>query len=369
MMTMAVEGVTDIELIARIGKGQFGLVYRATMKPHGLVAAKEIDCDVMAKRLGTVDWDILRDHLFAEAETLRKAAHEHVVRLFSVHYDGPKKHVYIITELCDAGLHASITNGPLPLAIARKYVRHALLGLEALHGRGMVHRDLKPANILTTRGAAKLSDFGLVTDKLVAGYASQQGYLEHLAPEVISNARTSAKSDVWAMGLTIFRLLNGEPWYADAQAALGIDWTDPPAAIHRVKYLLAAGKFAARLPWMPHVPDQWRRFVRKAMSDQPAKRYQTGGEMLTALSTLALPEGPSWECTVSSGSIVWRRAKETREEVAELKITAPLYEYNAVSQPLPGLTGRRLTHAASKRPVSRKAALAALQAFFATRTM
>jgi hypothetical protein len=46
-----------------------------------------------------------------------------------------------------------------------------------------------------------------------------------------------------------------EPWYADVQAALGIDWTDPPAAIHRVKYLLAAGKFATRLPSMPHVPE------------------------------------------------------------------------------------------------------------------
>jgi serine/threonine-protein kinase len=232
----------------------------------------------------------------------------------------------------------------------------------------MVHRDLKPANILTTGGVAKLCDFGLVTDKLVAGYASQQGYLEHLAPEVIVNARTSAKSDVWAMGLTIFRLLNGEPWYADVQAALGIDWTDRPAAIHRVKYLLAAGKFAARLPWMPHVPDSWRRFVRKAMSNQPAKRYHNGGAMLTALSTLALPEGPSWECTVSGGSIVWRRAKDTREDVAELKSAAPLYEYSAISQPLPGLTGRRLTHAASKKAVTRKVALAALQAFFATRT-
>ena len=186
--------------------------------------------------------------------------------------------MYIITELCDAGLHASIKNGPLPLAVARKYVRHALLGLEALHVRGMVHRDLKPANILTTGdSAAKLSDFGLVTDKLVAGYASQQGYLEHLAPEVIVNARTSAKSGVWAMGLTIFRLLNGEPWYADVQAALGIDWTRPYlAAISTGSNISSCrrGSSPARLPWMPHVPDQWRRFVRKAMSDQLAKRYQ-----------------------------------------------------------------------------------------------
>ncbi len=365
---MPVEGVTDIELLAQIGKGQFGLVHRATMRPHGLVAAKELDCDVMAKSLGTADWAVLRDHLFAEAETLRKAAHDHVVRVFSVHYDGPKKHVYIITELCDAGLHAAIKNGPLPLAISRKYVRHALLGLEALHGRGMIHRDLKPANILTTGGTAKLSDFGLVTDNLVAGYASQQGYLEHLAPEVITSLRTSTKSDVWAMGMTIYRLLNGEPWYADVQAALGIDWTDPPAAIHRVKYLLSAGKFAARLPWMPHVPDPWRRFIRKAMSDQPAKRFQHGGEMLTALSTLALPDEPSWDCTVAGGNIIWKRQKETREEIAELKSVAPLYDFHAISQPLPGLKGRRLTHATSKKSVSRKAAIAALQAFFATRT-
>ena len=55
--------------------------------------------------------------------------------------------------------------------------------------------------------------------------------------------------------------------------------------------------------------------------------------------------------------------------MAELKSSAPLYEYKGVSQPLSGVTGRCLTHAASKKPVTRKAALAALQAFFATRTM
>jgi hypothetical protein len=104
------------------------------------------------------------------------------------------------------------------------------------------------------------------------------------------------------------------------------------------------------------------------MSDQPARRFQNGGEMLTALSTLALPDEPSWDCTVLGGNIVWRRAKETREEIAELKSVGALYDFHAASQPLPGLTGRRLTHAASKKSVTRKAAVAALQAFFATRT-
>jgi hypothetical protein len=169
------------------------------------------------------------------------------------------------------------------------------------------------------------------------------------------------------MGMTIYRLLNGEPWYAEVLTALGIDWNDPPAAIHRVKYLLSAGKFATRLPWMPHIPDPWRRFVRKAMSDEPAKRFQNGGEMLTALSTLALPEEPSWNCIQSAGTIAWTRTKERREEVAELRYGSTRYEFRASSRPLPGLPGRQMVHAVNKNTVTRKAALAALQAFFETR--
>lgn len=212
---------------------------------------------------------------------------------------------------------------------------------------------------------AKLSDFGLVTDRFIAGYASHQGYVDHLAPEVFRDDRTSPRSDVWAMGMTLYRMLNGEPWYNEVQSTLGVDWTQP-GADKVVQALITRGGFARRLPWMPHVPNAWRRFVRKAMHDSTASRFQSGGAMLSAL-TLAVE--PSWDCSVAGGNIAWRRVtKSGRDETVTLdEVTPGRFAYLAVSSPPVGRTGRMMAHIASKAPVSRQAALTALQAFFAAR--
>jgi eukaryotic-like serine/threonine-protein kinase len=364
---LAIQGVSDIEVISHLGTGSFGTVSSGTLQPHGAVAIKEIDCKRMSRDLGVSDWNLLRDYLYREAENLRKAEHANVVRVYSVHYDDPKEHIYIVTELCDDSLETAAALGPLPLNVVHQYVRDALLGLEALHVRGMLHRDIKPGNILLKGPTAKLSDFGLVSDHLIAGYASHQGYVDHLAPEVLKDDRTSSKSDVWAMGLTVYRLLNGEPWYRDHQKVLGIDWSLPGMKSH-VQGLILAGRFAAKLPWLPHVPEAWRRFVRCAMNDNPSKRFENGGAMLTAHGSL--PRGPTWDCKVTGGNVNWKRTSKTgREELAELRTVAPgKVEFRGFSRPSPSKTGRELVHVVTKRPVKLKDALKKLQAFFATRT-
>lgn len=366
---MPTEAISEFNISAtRLGGGAFGDVYRAEAQPHGVVAAKVIDCARMSTMLGVSDWEILRQHLFAEADHLRKAEHPNVVRVFSVHYDEARERVYILTELCDGSLQSLIEDGPLPLADAKKYIRHALTGLDALHHRGMVHRDLKPGNALVKGGSCKLSDFGLVSDNLVAGYASSRGYTDHLAPEVILGRGTSARTDVWAMGLTIYRLLNGEPWYREVQLSLGIDWTDASTAAARVESLISRGNFAKRLQWMPHVPSSWRRFVNRALHDDSARRFQNGGQMLTAISTLHLPDSPSWNCEFSSDRVTWLRARGEREEVVEwIRHDERRHEYRGYSRPGSGGAGRSHTFASSNGLVPAKEAVKALQAVFDAR--
>ena len=98
--------------------------------------------------------------------------------------------VHLVMEYCSGGsLQAAFDKGPMRLADVLRVITDVTLGLQALHGRGMLHRDIKPGNLLLgERDVGKLGDFGLVTDKLIFGYASHAGYSDHLAYEsVIKN--------------------------------------------------------------------------------------------------------------------------------------------------------------------------------------
>jgi serine/threonine protein kinase len=368
-----IETLNQINLLKKLGNGFFGEVYRATLPPHGEVAVKIIPCAKTASILGIspTDWPSVRDAIFAEAEALAKGQHPHVVRVLGAQYDAGKDNGYIVTELCDGSIDSVLQHGPLSLDRVSHYIRGALTGLDAMHGRGMVHRDLKPPNLLLKGDVAKLSDFGLVTDRIVAGYASSNGYIEHWAPEVFATDLTSTKSDVWAMGLTLYQMLSGQPWYHDVLRNLGADKVaDSGAARATIVGLVRGGGFAKRLPFLPHVPDSWRRFVRKAMHDDPGQRFADGSQMLSAMSARGLPTAPSYECVFSAtGDVTWRRERQGRQEIVSW-MRRPGKSADAVLaelHPLAGTTGK-VTVLRRADKLSSKAAMGALEIYFAART-
>jgi serine/threonine protein kinase len=372
-MTAAKAGLTDlvadVDKGLRLGGGGFGEVYETQLSPHGLVAVKVIDRTGAEVKLGIKKWADLKKHLFAEAESLKKAAHDHVVRVFAVARSRNRKEVYIFSERCDESLQRKTKSRPMRLSDAHRATGEMLLGLEALHGRGMIHRDIKPGNVLLKNGITKLADFGLVTDTMIAGYASFAGSLDHLAPEVFDVTVTSTKTDVWAMGITLFRLLNGGPWYDELQEAMGIDWhADARAAADKIEDLVTSGRYVPRLRWMPHIPKPWRRFVAKALHMQSAKRYRDGGVMATAFAHACLPDGPDWDCEFNGDSIIWKRmTSDRRFSVVWQRHSAKRQEFLAQSEPASG-TGRIQILRRNKGLVSVSEAYRELEIFFGTRS-
>lgn len=365
-MTEIKTGVSAIALGAELGRGYFGRVCEADVPPQGAVAVKVLDCARMAEKLGIDSWDDLKQHLFAEAENLSKAEHDNVVRVYSVQNSEDRAEVYIVTERCDKETLGDLAqHGPVPLGLAATAIRHALTGLEALHLRGMVHRDLKPSNVLKKGPRFKLGDFGLVTDKLVKGYASRQGYIEHLAPETFDVGITSFSTDVWAMGMTAFRVLNGEPWHDELLRQLGVDRNDPVAAAARIEELVTNGDFTRKLKWMPHVPREWRRFVNKALAFCSESRYRDGGAMLSGMQ---VPHGPSWACSYADEFVQWyRRRDDEREEIVEWRRSPRKHEFVAFTRSLDG--GGPIRTLQRSAPGEKKAdVLNQLQEFFATRS-
>ena len=207
----------------------------------------------------------------------------------------------------------------MTLAAVRKVGTEVLMGLGAIHARGMIHRDIKPANILLNgQGEAQISDFGLVTDALVLGYASQAGYCDHIACEVWNGHGTSAKSDVWALGMTLYRLLHGKVWYEAAPS---------PADI--VKH----GGFAETLKWLPHISKPWRRVIRKMLNDIPGDRYQNATQALAGLANL--PVAPIWVPSVNPNQVRWEQVKGVRRIIVEWnRHSLRKHEWRAWSEPV-----------------------------------
>jgi serine/threonine protein kinase len=212
----------------------------------------------------------------------------------------------------------------------------------------MLHRDIKPGNLLIDRrGVTKLGDFGLVTDNLVMGYGSVEGYLDHLAPEIYAGGATNVRTDIWALGMTVYRLLHGSTWYAKS----------PPP-----RHLIPMGGFARRLRWLPHIPAPWRRLIRKALADDPASRFQNATDFVNGLAML--PTGPGWRCRVTVSDVGWTRQTAKREiEVHWTEHSPRRHEWRAWSKPRE--VGRSRALGGSKGIIGAVQVTQELEAFFA----
>jgi eukaryotic-like serine/threonine-protein kinase len=256
--------------------------------------------------------------------------------------------VVICVEYCPGGsLQKKFEAGPMPLKAVKKAATETLLGLGALHSRKMLHRDIKPANILLDgQGVAKLADFGLVTDDLILGYGSQAGYNDHIAYEVWHNGPTSPKSDIWAVGMTLFRLLHGQVWYREAP--------DP-------RLIIEQGGFVDTLKWLPHIPKSWRTFIRCTLQDDPARRFQNTDQALKALAALTVD--PMWAVEVTPDEVKWERAQGQRRIKLEWeRISERKHRWRAWSDPLTNGQSRSL--AGSGGIVGKNEALDGMRSFF-----
>lgn len=337
--------VSDLKLGAKLGNGAFGEVFRGDDPAHGQVAVK-----VLKRELFHNDavWPAFKASYLAEAKNLAKATHRNVVQIHHVVEAPDGDSVVICMAFCPGGsLQDAFEAGPMSFSAVRKVGNDVLMGLGTMHTRGMVHRDIKPANILlNARGEAQISDFGLVTDDLVLGYASQAGYSDHIAYEVWNGKGTSAKSDIWALGMTLYRLLHGQTWYEEGP--------DP-------RDIVKNGGFANTLRWLPHIPKAWRRAIRKMLHDDTAARYQNAAQALKALANV--PTLPMWQTTVTADLIRWEQIKGKRRIVVEWKRIAPKkHEWQAWSEPTGA--GQNKTLAGSGGVVGRGEAVKGLEAFF-----
>jgi serine/threonine protein kinase len=340
--------LSSLKLGEKIGEGCFGEVFEATEDVCGKLAVKMI-CRQSTE--SDQDWSSRSMALLAEGQRLENANHPNVVKVMQLARATDGQSVNLALEYCEGGsLESAYANGPMRFDRLRSVIVHVCNGLHAIHARGMLHRDLKPSNVLVGKGVYKIGDFGLVANHDVLGYASAQGYASNVAPEVFRDNRTSVASDIWALGMLIYRLLHGENFCSEFENGLG-DIVD----------VVTRGGFSRLLRWLPHVPDKWRRAVRRALRDEPNKRYRDPIQLAQAFQAQHI--GIRWDCVWTPERVTWTREKVGRQiTVVHESLSERRHRWEAVSTGRQG--GRRLTLGKSAGLISASQCARELELFF-----
>jgi serine/threonine-protein kinase len=189
-------------LIAQLGKGGMGEVYRA----DDLI----LDQPVALKFLPPGAEDEARlAQLHNELKVARQVSHKNVCRLYDLGEAGGRR--FLTMEYVDGEDLASLLRriGRLPHDKAVQMTRQLCAGIAAAHERGVIHRDLKPANVMIDgQGDVRITDFGIATATADSG--EFVGTPQYMAPEQFAGAAASIKSDVYALGLILFEIFTGK---------------------------------------------------------------------------------------------------------------------------------------------------------------
>lgn len=281
-ITKSLRSIVDrrYEILDCLGEGGMGAVYEV----RHLRLDKRFAMKIIHPQLTKSEKTIALFH--REAQALSRLDHPNCVRVidFGSTYKGD---FYLVMEKIEGqSLREIIDNGPLSLREALEITRQILMGLGHAHRAGIVHRDIKLENIIKTQGenaefVIKIIDFGLAKIKMPKeerGPITDSGLLpgtpQYVAPETILNQVVDHQSDLYAVGVTLFRMLTAKtPWMSeDIGEILQAKVKMPIPRINRA----GAGFF----------PKSLENFLLKSMA-LPEERFQTAHEMIQALDSVA----------------------------------------------------------------------------------
>lgn len=202
----------------RLGKGAYGIVWKAVDRKSGSVVAVKKIFD--AFRNQTDAQRTFREIMFLQ----HFGDHPNIIRLLDVHRADNDKDIYLVFEYMDTDLHNVIKRGNILKEVHKQYIVYQLFrATKYLHSGNVIHRDQKPSNILLdTDCRCKIADFGLArslvqdpddgqADSVMTDYVATRWYR---APEILLASKRYTKGvDMWSLGCILGEILLGQPLF------------------------------------------------------------------------------------------------------------------------------------------------------------
>jgi len=280
-MPEVLETIGPYRILAKVGEGAMGVVYRAEdTRLQRIVALKvirEFDADPSRRR-----------RFWQEARAAAQVAHPNACRIYDVAEEQDR--LVLVMEFIEGeSLAQRIERGALSAQEAAPIVLAVLSALEAFHKLGIIHRDLKPANIVLSAGGTKLLDFGIAKYAAVGDAEKTAATLpdgtvpglflgtpRYASPEQFRGLPVDARSDLFSLGAVLFEMLTGRPVFTGASFAeiAHAVLHGTPAALSGSPAITALGKI-----------------VHRALARDPKDRYGSAEGMAEDLRAALLMDG------------------------------------------------------------------------------